>query len=257
MDRFYSHLFQVLFYTFNNCLNPNLSMNKSRCLKIFLFPFFLLLFNSCIAQKFGMNAGIEVFHPHYYNGRFGNHTSPVQHIAPFSTGLYLDVVHFHNDPPLLFGIFDVDELGFTWFFPTTDSVQADVLLINNGYATFKTVHVLSMISFHFSQQLLIPATFNDFLSFYIGYSIVDLETTDRIILPERSAAFPYSSANFDPGKLKIKKEGVGLEALLKANYELERFYLTAQYSFLFTPELFRDNEWRNGFKIGALYAFGK
>lgn len=215
--------------------------------------FMLLQPSKIFSQHFGLEAGTGVCWPQYYNGHFGYFAPPYRHISYFQPEIYLEGIHQHNEEPLLLGIFDTDEISVSWT-SWTDSTQAD-LHASTGYVNLITLHKVSMLNLHFGQSILIPWSFNDLLEFYMGYAITFPYTKETIYLPERSASFPYTAADFTD--LERKKDGAGIECIAKARYELPFFYITTRFSYLFVPDLFSDHLWRRNLDVGIQYIFGK
>jgi hypothetical protein len=144
-------------------------------------------------------------------------------------------------------------IGVAYFAPVEDS---SVYTASMGYnqmsllATTRTSVVTYGVRFGYG----IPQEFNEFLTLFVGGGLQLARIRKVNIFPETHPGFTYEQSDFEPEAFEPRKEqGAMIEFCAGGFYELEQFYLTAQYSFFYPVGSEMKSIGRHGLNLGICY----
>ncbi|MDQ3109732.1 MAG: hypothetical protein M3R17_07535 [Bacteroidota bacterium] len=185
------------------------------------------------AQSFGVSAYALGFIAKYPDAmdRTNNTNRQMGHMSPFSPGIRIEgnyILQGYSIPVSAF-----NGIGFSYYFPHTDSAFYIADLANNSYNRVEIAGTAErtcyVISLRFGYE--IPQEFNEFLLLHFGWGMGYKRSSSRFILPEKTATFNYNQDDFKAEDFLPEKSGrVAIEILFGGIYELEHFSVTAQYS---------------------------
>ncbi|MCX6312262.1 MAG: hypothetical protein NT084_11590 [Bacteroidetes bacterium] len=222
------------------------------------FSISILIPNLVKSQSLGFSAYALGFFPKapvpidesVYQGRTMGHTST------FSPGVRIEAnCMMIGTSPAKFGY---TGLGFSYFLPHSDSAFYQAKL-KSGFtvpvvATTKTT--CSHISLRFAYD--IPQTFNEFISIHIGVGMGFLQYKTQNILPEKSTTFNHDASEFDASNFTPVRSGdISMEVLVGALYELEKFSVVGQYSYVLGMDRMYGKGNRHGLTVGIYYPLKK
>jgi hypothetical protein len=163
----------------------------------------------------------------------GNTTRMVKTYASPTPGFRVELNYIL--PGYAFPVSGYNGIGLTYIAPSTDSTyyyarSASGFGGQTGILGTKKTSILS-IGLRFGYE--IPQEFNDFLLLHAGLGFSYCRFTSQNILPEQSATFNHTAADFDPETFeKVSDGGMGIEVFVGGVYEFEKFSVLGQYSLM-------------------------
>ncbi|CAN5860562.1 hypothetical protein BH11BAC7_BH11BAC7_30450 [soil metagenome] len=185
------------------------------------------------AQSIGISAFALAFSARYPDqiDKTGYTERTMGHLSSFSPGFRIEGNWIL--PGYSFPVSGFNGIGFSCFFPHTDSAFFTANTKNNTYNTVDIAGtaVCKRFTINLRAAYEIPQNFSEFLLLHAGWGMGFTHYSSRYILPEKTATFNYVLDDLDPEVFLPEKNGNPfIELLFGGAYELEKFSFIAQYS---------------------------
>lgn len=208
------------------------------------------------AQQFGLSAqGLAFFQvPRQYEFGTGQDERIIRTNSMPSAGFRIECNYIL--PGYSVPVSAYNGVGITYVAPKEDSCVYYARLDNGGGLAIAGTRKTSMLSIGFRCGYEIPQEFNDFLLLHVGWGMSWIRYSNRYILPDQSADFPFEASDFEGTTFdKTNSRAIGLELTAGAVYEFEYFSALAQYSFIFPAAASDENvvSMRHGISVGIFY----